>query len=365
MAILAASFAARSARLLSAGAFALLASGFAAYAEARSLDELLSAVVRVKTIIEPDARTADSLGREREGSGVVIDGDGLVLTIGYLMVEARTAEIGTKDGRTVPAAVVGYDHETGFGLLRGLVPLKVAPIAFGRSADVKEADPVLVASAGGAGMVAAARVVAKREFAGNWEYLVGEALFTAPPHPAWNGAALINRDGRLVGIGSLIVGDAAADGTPGNMFVPTDGLHPILGDLLATGRRSGARTPLARGGGERGPRRARRRAGDAGRAGRAGGRARRRHDRRRERRDGRHARRLLPQGLGPRRRRRRRDAGAVAQRRDAPRRGSLDEPPRPSPAQVEPLRRKVRAGEHFNRAARPRPSPSPATSAAP
>jgi len=243
MAILAASVAARSARLLSAGAFALLASGFAAHAETRSLDELLSAIVRVKTTIEPDARTADSLGREREGSGVVIDGDGLVLTIGYLMVEARTAEIGTKDGRTVPAAVVGYDHETGFGLLRGLLPLKVAPIASGSSADVKEADPVLVASAGGAAMVQPARVVAKREFAGSWEYLVGEALFTAPPHPAWSGAALINRDGRLVGIGSLIVGDAAADGTPGNMFVPTDGLHPILGDLLAAGRVSGPGRP--------------------------------------------------------------------------------------------------------------------------
>ena len=273
---------------LAAGAFALLASGFAAHAETRSLDELLSAVVRVKTMIEPDARTADSLGREREGSGVVIDGDGLVLTIGYLMVEARTAEIGTKDGRTVPAAVVGYDHETGFGLLRGLVPLKVAPIAFGRSADVKEADPVLVASAGGAAMVAPARVVAKREFAGSWEYLVGEALFTAPPHPAWSGAALINRDGRLVGIGSLIVGDAAGSGgTPGNMFVPTDGLPPILGDLLAAGRVSGPGTPLARGRRERGPRRARRRPGDAGRTGRAGGRARRRHDRRGQRRDGR------------------------------------------------------------------------------
>ena len=102
---------------------------------------------------------------------------------------------------------------------------------------------MLVASAGGAAMVAPARVVAKREFAGSWEYLVGEALFTAPPHPAWSGAALINRDGKLVGIGSLIVGDAAAGGTPGNMFVPTDGLHPILGDLLAAGRVSGPGRP--------------------------------------------------------------------------------------------------------------------------
>ena len=142
----------------------------------------------------------------------------------------------------MPAAVIGYDHETGFGLLRGLVPLKVAPIAFGRSADVKEADPVLVASAGGAAMVLPARVVAKREFAGSWEYLVGEALFTAPPHPAWSGAALINRDGRLVGIGSLIVGDAAA--RHAGQHVRADRRpHPILGDLLAAGRVSGPGRP--------------------------------------------------------------------------------------------------------------------------
>jgi serine protease Do len=154
------------------------------------------------------------------------------------MVEARSAEIGTDDGRSVPATVVGYDHETGFGLLRALLPLKRAPIPFGKSAELKERDPVLVASFGGAAMVAAARVAAKREFAGSWEYLLDEAIFTVPPHPAWSGAALIGRDGKLVGVGSLIVGDAAG-GEPGNMFVPIDRLAPILGDLIANGRPSG------------------------------------------------------------------------------------------------------------------------------
>src|SRR5215212_1256699 len=114
-------------------------------AQARDLEDLLTAVVRVKTSIEPDGRTVATLGREREGSGVLIDNDGLVLTIGYLMVEARTAVIGLNDGRTVPATAVGYDHETGFGLLRAIVPPKVAPVELGSSAELRVGDPVLVA----------------------------------------------------------------------------------------------------------------------------------------------------------------------------------------------------------------------------
>jgi S1-C subfamily serine protease len=185
------------------------------------------------------------LGREREGSGIVIDNDGLVLTIGYLMVEAYAAEVVDNHGRTVPANVVGYDHETGFGLLRTMEPLKLKPMPLGKSADVKERDPVLVASFGGADMVAGAYIVAKREFAGNWEYMLDEALFTAPPHPAWSGAALINREGKLIGVGSLIVGDAigGSDKTPGNMFVPIDRLLPILGDLISDGRVAGPGRP--------------------------------------------------------------------------------------------------------------------------
>jgi serine protease Do len=229
--------------ILASALLALLVGSPAATGQTSSADELVSAVVRIKTFINPDGRTIGNLGREREGSGILIDDDGLVLTIGYLMVEAHAAEVVTNAGRTVPANVVGYDHETGFGLLRAIEPLRLKPMAFGKSAALKQHDPVLIASFGGT--VVPAHVVAKREFAGNWEYLLDEAIFTAPPHPAWSGAALINREGKLVGVGSLIVGDATGkdDSTPGNMFVPIDQLPPILSDLIADGHAAGPARP--------------------------------------------------------------------------------------------------------------------------
>src|SRR5262249_4781173 len=212
--------------------------GLALPAAAQSIEDVICSVVRIKTDINPDGQTVSGLGRKREGSGIVIDADGLVLTIGYLMVEAYAAEIITNDGRTVPANVVGYDHDSGFGLLRALEPLKIAPLALGKSTDVKEHDVAVVASGGGPNMVLRVSVVSKREFAGNWEYMLDQALFTAPAHPAWSGAALINREGKVVGVGSLIVGDVngTGDKTPGNMFVPAERLMPILSDLLADGR---------------------------------------------------------------------------------------------------------------------------------
>lgn len=212
--------------------------------QARKLEDLLTAVVRVTTSIEPDGRTVGTLGQKREGSGVLIDHEGLVLTIGYLMVEAQSAEIGLQDGRAIPATVVGYDHETGFGLLRAIVPPKISPLELGRAADLSVGDPVLVASFGGPAMAAPARVSARHAFAGSWEYLLEDAIFTAPPHPEWSGAALISRAGKLVGIGSLVVNDARSGDTgQSNMFVPVERLGPILGDLLAQGRSSKAGRP--------------------------------------------------------------------------------------------------------------------------
>jgi S1-C subfamily serine protease len=198
------------------------------------MNELLSGVVQIKTHINRDGQTIRNLGRERSGSGIVIDDAGHILTIGYLMLEAHAAEVVTNDGRTVPANVLGYDHESGFGLLRAIQPLKVPPLPLGKSAEVKHGDRVLVASFGGTAMVAPVFVVAKREFAGSWEYLLDEAIFTSPPHPAWSGAALINREGQVVGVGSLIMADVSGEGAgvPGNMFVPIDRLSPVLAELI-------------------------------------------------------------------------------------------------------------------------------------
>jgi S1-C subfamily serine protease len=210
-----------------------------------TLDDLVSAVVHVKTVINPDGASVSNLGKDREGSGILIDEGGLVLTIGYLMVEAIAAEVIINTGKAYPATVVGYDHETGFGLLRTLEPPKIKPLMLGRAADLKERDPALVASYGGTGMVLPVHVVSRREFTGSWEYLVDSAIFTSPPHPAWSGAALISREGKLVGVGSLIVGNAKDEdeASPGNMFVPIDLINPILGDLLAKGRIAGDGRP--------------------------------------------------------------------------------------------------------------------------
>ena len=235
--------------LVSVLSLSALPGNHAAFAQEQSAkpitEDLLSSVVRIKTYINPDGRTVDNLGTERDGSGIVIDDAGLILTIGYLMVEAHAAEAITNDGRRIPATVVGYDHDTGFGLLKAVAPLKVRAMPFGKSGDLKVGEPVLAASFGGRDGIAPAFVVSRREFAGSWEYLVDGAIYTAPAHSHWSGAALITRDGKLVGVGSLVIGDAPGNGggTAGNMYVPTDLLMPILADLIANGAVGGNAKP--------------------------------------------------------------------------------------------------------------------------
>ena len=192
-------------------------------------------VVRVRAQAAANARSGQTLGRNREGTGVVIDSSGLVLTIGYLITEAEKVEINTADGKTYPAAVVGFDNATGLGLLKSLVPVPVKPIDMGLSSEAKERDMVLIVGFDG---VAPAYVVSKRQFVGYWEYLLDEAIYTAPATVNWQGAALVSREGKLLGIGSLAVGNALAGGAavPGNMFVPIDVLKPVIGDFIANGK---------------------------------------------------------------------------------------------------------------------------------
>lgn len=199
-----------------------------------SVDAL--SVVRVRAQAAADARSGQTMGRNREGTGVVIDSSGLVLTIGYLITEAEKVELNTSDGKTYPATVIGFDVGTGLGLLKSLVPIPVKPIDFGLSSEAKERDMVLIVGYDG---VAPAYVVSKRSFVGYWEYLLDEAIYTAPATVNWQGAALINREGKLLGIGSLAVGNAMAaggQGVPGNMFVPVDALKPVIGDFIANGK---------------------------------------------------------------------------------------------------------------------------------
>ncbi len=213
-------------------------------AAGRQLQEAAGAVVAVRTRAIGNARSNESLGAERSGSGVLIAPSGLVLTIGYLILEADQVEVPDSAGRSMPAAVVAYDHATGFGLLRPFAPLPPKPIRLGASNKVEQLDRLLVAT-GGEGGISVATVVSRRPFAGYWEYLIDGAIFTAPPRMDHSGAALINKEGELVGIGSLFVMDAMTPGErlPGNMFVPIDLLKPILAEMIETGRQRAGRRP--------------------------------------------------------------------------------------------------------------------------
>ena len=205
---------------------------------------MLAAVVRIKMTAIANARSNATLGPKREGTGVVIDDRGHIVTIGYIVIEADSIEITTQDDRTVPATLVGYDHASGLGLLRPSARLGVKPMPMGQAADVAQREPVMVLPAGGREAASLAYVVAKRKFAASWEYLLDTAIFTSPPTMQWAGAALVSREGKLVGIGSLFVRETL-DGAqaPGNMFVPIDLLKPILADLIEKGRRSGPARP--------------------------------------------------------------------------------------------------------------------------
>ncbi|MFB3885641.1 MAG: S1C family serine protease [Thermodesulfobacteriota bacterium] len=208
-----------------------------AHAE-QAAEEILRAVVKVRAIVPKDARSARTLGTEREGNGVLIDSKGHILTIGYLISDAETIEVIGPEDRPIRATFVGYDQNTGFGLLRADESLPVEPMKLGQSSEVKEGDPILVAGHGGKDSVQVGQVIARKEFVGYWEYLIDNAIYIAPPYPNFGGAALIDRDGRLLGIGSIYTQMAipGLGAIPCNMFVPIDLLNPILSDLMTRGR---------------------------------------------------------------------------------------------------------------------------------
>jgi S1-C subfamily serine protease len=202
------------------------------------LDRALASVVGLKASIVAGAYTAESLGTERAGHGVLIRSSGVVLTIGYLILEAETVWISLSGGRVVPGDVVAYDQETGFGLVQALAHLDLPTLPLGESSNAEVGERVVVGGAGGRQHSVAARIVAKHEFAGYWEYVLDEAIYTAPAHPFWGGTALIGPSGDLLGIGSLLIQQAGQgrQRQDVNMIVPIDLLKPILDDLLTLGR---------------------------------------------------------------------------------------------------------------------------------
>lgn len=204
----------------------------------------MDSVIALRAEIPEDAFTASILGTERIGNGVVIREDGLVLTIGYLVVEAESIWLTANDGTVVAGHPLAYDFTTGFGLVQPLGSLDQPVLPRGSSAGIDAGDDVIAIGHGGRAHALKTQVFAKREFAGPWEYVIDDALFISPPHPEWSGAALVGDDGRLIGIGSLFVQEPSGeDLVKANMFVPIDLLQPALDDLLKRGRRAGPARP--------------------------------------------------------------------------------------------------------------------------
>jgi len=219
-------------------------SSIAAFAKANA------AVVGLKVVVAADAASAETLGKERTGSGVVIGADGLILTIGYLMMEAQSIQIITQDNKTLPALAVAFDLATGFGLVKPLLPLRgIEPVALGSLKDLQPGAALMAATGAqpddADGEVAMTQLVSKRAFSGYWEYHIDVAAFTSPPIGNHSGAPLFNQKGELVGIGSLYVADAMGGNRrlPGNMFVPVDLLKPILTEMQQTGGTAVSRRP--------------------------------------------------------------------------------------------------------------------------
>ncbi len=201
--------------------------------------DALPAVVGIHTTIPENRRSAQTLGSEREGHGIVIDNDGLVVTIGYLIMEAASVTVTDSEGRKLPARLVGYDYESGFGLVRTTEPPPVTPMPFGDSDSLALRSEAYVAGVGGEKATLKVKVASRREFAGYWEYLLDNAIFTVPAYPLWGGSALVGMDGSLLGVGSLLVQEALGPGAPafpGNMYVPINRLKPIYDELVHHGR---------------------------------------------------------------------------------------------------------------------------------
>lgn len=203
-----------------------------AQGHAFDLDDALAAVVALEALVPDDAFTAGILGTERLGNGIVISPNGLVLTIGYLIMEAEEITLTLNDGRRVAAHGLSADPVTGFGLVQALEPLDLPYLPLGASRNLDGGSAVILAGAGGRAHAASGQVLARMPFAGYWEYLLDDAILTEPAHPHWSGAALISAKGDLVGVGSLALQrQTRAGAQPINMFVPIELLPPILDDL--------------------------------------------------------------------------------------------------------------------------------------
>lgn len=209
-----------------------------------NLDSAINSVVKVRTSIPAAAFTADVLGTERIGSGVLINNSGLILTVGYLVTEAETVWLTTNLNQSIPGHVVAYDQSSGLGLIQALGSLDIDASELDSSDLVTVNDDIFFISYGGIEHSLCSKISRIDEFAGYWEYLLEAAIYTSPPHPQWGGAAVFNKKGHIIGIGSLFLQEIfEGQNLQGNLAIPTSILKSIMGDMLEFGRSSAPARP--------------------------------------------------------------------------------------------------------------------------
>ncbi len=187
--------------------------------------------------------TAGVLGCEREGHGIRVSENGLVLTIGYVISEASTIWLIDSSNNAIEGHVVGYDQASGFGLVQALGRLSGTVLGLGDSDEVVPGRQMVLAGAGGADSAVDVTIAEVREFAGYWEYLLDGAIFTEPAHPEWGGTALLGEDGRVYGVGSLILQSELESVPARNMVIPINKFTAVRDDLVALGRSRAAPRP--------------------------------------------------------------------------------------------------------------------------
>src|SRR5207248_11041846 len=97
-----------------------------------NLEEALTALVGLRALVPGDAFTAETLGTERTGNGVLIR-EGVVLTIGYLVTEGGTIWLHLPDGCAVPGHVLAYDQDSGFGRVQAVARISLPALPHGQS----------------------------------------------------------------------------------------------------------------------------------------------------------------------------------------------------------------------------------------
>lgn len=203
-----------------------------------TIENALTGLLTVKSQVPEEAMTASVLGCEREGHGIRVSENGLVLTIGYVISEASSIWLIDSDKQAVEGHVVGYDQASGFGLVQALGRLSGSVLELGDSDEVVVGRQMVLAGAGGATSAVDVSIVEVREFAGYWEYLIAGAIFSEPAHPEWGGTALLDSEGRVYGVGSLIL-QAEDDTEPArNMIIPINKFNAVRDDLITSGRSS-------------------------------------------------------------------------------------------------------------------------------